>query len=101
LLKGSNNHLDAFTSNLEALGGSRGASNQSQNLGISTYDPISQTLYIPALDATLSTGVKVVYDLTLKMVETLPPTLEVVLANKADKLPNPDLHASFNEVSGK
>jgi hypothetical protein len=101
LLKGSNNHLAAFTSNLEALGGSANGDSQAQNLGLSRYDPISQTLYIPAVDASLSSGEKVVYDLTLKMVETLPPTLEVVLANKTVKLPNPELHASFDETTGK
>ncbi len=52
LLKGSLNHLSAFTNNLAALGGEPNPDQGNSNLdpGTSVYEPISETLYIPALN---------------------------------------------------
>lgn len=53
LRKGSLNHLSAFTNNLEALGGDVSGGKQSGNSlspGTSVYEPISQALYIPAVN---------------------------------------------------
>lgn len=102
LLKGSNNHLAAFISNLEALGGNyAGSQNGSaSNPGTAVYEPISQSLYIPALDASLNGNPVVVYDALLRLVETVPQALEVVYANQINKQTNSLLHARFDDATG-
>tara|TARA_R100001377_G_scaffold57309_1_gene34181 strand:- start:1541 stop:2329 length:789 start_codon:yes stop_codon:yes gene_type:complete len=98
LLKGSLNHLAAFTNNLEALGGVPSSETQNGNSlapGTSIYEPISQTLYIPALDLISETNETVVYDVLLRLVETLPQALEVVSVTETNKLPSDD-HASYD-----
>lgn len=104
LLKGSNNHLAAFVNNLEAQGGSYPGGNQagsSASPGTAVYDPIAQTLYIPALDVDFGDGNVVVYDALLRLVETLPQTMQAVTATATTRQPNPDVHASFNAVTGE
>ena len=98
LLKGSLNHLAAFTNNLEALGGVPSGGSQNGNSlapGTSIYEPISQTLYISALDLISETNETVVYDVLLRLVETLPQALEVVSVTETNKLPSDD-HASYD-----
>jgi hypothetical protein len=102
LKKGSLNHLSAFTNNLEALGGDVSGGNQSGNSlspGTSVYEPISQSLYIPAVNVEVEPGVFKVYDLLLRLLETLPQAFEVVSATETSKLPDSS-HASFDVDSG-
>ena len=93
LRKGSLNHLSSFSNQLEALGGTGTASGL--HPGISIYEPISQTLYIPAINVTGTSGTTEVYDALLRMVETLPQTLQLVSASLVDKAPS-DIHASYS-----
>lgn len=98
LLKGSLNHLAAFTNDLEALGGDPSAGTQNGSSlapGTSIYEPISQTLYIPALDLISDSNETVVYDVLLRFVETLPQALEVTSVTETSKLPASS-HASYN-----
>lgn len=104
LLKGSNNHLAAFVNTLEAQGGNYPGGSQSgssKEPGTAVYDPISQSIYIPALDVDSGNGSIQVYDGLLTIVETLPLTLRAVAASSTSRLPNPSLHASFDAVSGE
>ena len=93
LRKRSLNHLSSFSNQLEALGGTGTASGL--HPGVSIYEPISQTLYIPAINVTGTSGNTEVYDALLRMVETLPQTLQLVSASLVDKAPS-DIHASYN-----
>ena len=102
LRRGSLNHLSAFTNNFEALGGINDQESQNGNSllpGTSIYEPISETLYIPALDLVTGTGATVVYDVLLRLVETLPQALEVVSVTETTKLPSAT-HASFDAATG-
>jgi len=102
LLKGSRNHLSAFTNNYVALGGSGEAGGQNGNAlspGTSIYEPISETLYIPALDLITEAGATVVYDVLFRLVESLPQALEVLSVSETSKLPNA-AHASFDAATG-
>lgn len=102
LLRGSQNHLSAFTNNLELLGGGSSGGNQSGNSlspGTSIYEPISQTLYIPALNVVPETGEILVYDVILRLVETLPQALVVETVTLTSKLPINE-HASFDFSTG-
>ena len=102
LRKGSLNHLSAFSNNYEALGGSSEAGNQSGVSllpGTSVYEPISETLYIPALDLPTESNGVVVYDVLLRLVETLPQALEVMSVTATDKLASTS-HASFDAATG-
>ena len=104
LLKGSNNHLAAFINNLEAQGGTFPNGNQegsSANPGTSVYEPISESLYIPALDVDDGSGNIVVHDVLLRLVEAVPQTFEAVSASASDRTANPALHASFNLQTGE
>jgi len=104
LLKGSNNHLAAFVNNLESLGGSYSGGNQAgsaANPGTAVYDPISQTLYVPAVDVDFGNGEIVVHDALFRLVETLPQTLQAVTVTATPtRQPNPGVHASFSMASG-
>lgn len=102
LLKGSLNHLSAFTNNLEFLGGNNTGGNSGGNTlaeGTAVYEPISETLYIPAVDVMDESGAIIVYDVLLRLIETLPQALEVVSATETSKLAN-SAHASFDISSG-
>lgn len=102
LLRGSLNHLSAFTNNLEFLGGTIPSDNQNENVlqeGTSVYEPISQTLYIPAVDVMNDSGEVIVYDVLLRLMETLPQALEVVSVTEINNLPN-SAHASFDSSTG-
>ncbi len=104
LLKGSRNHLSAFISALQSQGGSYpgGAqSGSSSSPGTAVYEPISESLYIPALDVDFGSGSIVVYDGLLQIVETLPLTFKAVAANATNRIPNPTVHAAFDGVSGE
>lgn len=104
LLKGSNNHLAAFINNLEAQGGSFPNGNQegsSASPGTSVYEPISESLYIPALDVDDGSGNIVVHDVLLRLVEAVPQTFQALSASSTDRMANPDLHASFNLQTGE
>lgn len=100
LLKGSQNHLSAFTNNLAALGGepNPGQGNSALDPGTSVYEPISQTLYIPALNFPDGQGGFVVYDVMFRLVETLPQTLELIAINTTSKLVS-DLHATYDPAT--
>ena len=101
LLKGSRNHLSAFINNLEALGGNSNSVSQNGNSlspGTSVYEPISETLYIPALDLVSGSGPTVVYDVILRIVDSFPQALEVVSVTETGKLPNSD-HASYDAAT--
>ena len=102
LLKGSLNHLAAFTNKLEFLGGSGNGGNQGGNSiaeGTSVYEPISETLYIPAIDIMNEAGEVIVYDVLLRLVETLPQAFEVLSVTETSKIPNSG-HARFEFSSG-
>lgn len=100
LLKGSLNHLSAFTNNLAALGGepNPGQGNSNLDPGTSVYEPISETLYIPALNFPDGQGGFVVYDVMFRLVETLPQTLELIAINTTSRLAS-DIHASYDPAS--
>ena len=100
LLKGSLNHLSAFTNNLAALGGepNPGQGNSNLDPGTSVYEPISETLYIPALNFPDGQGGFVVYDVMFRLVETLPQTLELIAINTTSKLAS-DIHASYDPAT--
>ena len=100
LLKGSQNHLSAFTNNLLALGGEPNSGQGNSNLdpGTSVYEPISQALYIPALNFPDGQGGTVVYDVMFRLVETLPQTLELIAINETSKLAS-DLHADYDPAT--
>jgi hypothetical protein len=100
LLKGSRNHLSAFTNNLAALGGepNPGQGNSNLDPGTSVYEPISETLYIPALNFPDGQGGFVVYDVMFRLVETLPQTLELIAINTTNKLAS-DIHASYDPAT--
>lgn len=104
LLKGSNNHLAAFINNLESLGGSYSGGNQagsSTSPGTAVFEPISQTLYVPAVDIDFGNGEIVVHDALFRLLETLPQTLQAVTATPTpSRQPNPDVHASFSMETG-
>lgn len=76
LRKGSVNHLSSFTNQILALGGT--VEDSGQNLGLAVYEPISQSLYIPAVVLEGANGEKLVYDALLRLVETIPVTLQLV-----------------------
>lgn len=97
LLKGSRNRLSAFTNNLAALGGESNPGQGNSNLdpGTSVYEPISETLYIPALNFPDGQGGVVVYDVMFRLVETSPQTLELIAINTTNKLAS-DIHASYD-----
>ena len=97
LLKGSTNHLAAFTNNLEAAGGSY--QGNSTLPGTAVYEPLSQTLYVPAIDVMIEEGEVVVVDALLRLVETFPQALEVVYVGDVSKLPSPT-HSSFSFITG-
>jgi hypothetical protein len=97
LRKGSLNHLSSFSNQLEALGGT--GTESGLHPGISVYEPISQTLYIPAINVTGTDGTTAVYDAYLRLVETLPQTLQLVSTNLTDKTPS-DIHASYKVAEG-
>jgi len=100
LNKGSLNHLSAFTNNLVALGGNPGGGNgNSLSPGTSVYEPISQTLYIPAVNIESAPGAIIVYDVLLRLLETLPQAFEVVSVTQTSKLPAA-IHATFDINSG-
>jgi hypothetical protein len=97
LLRGSTNHLAAFTNNLEAAGGTH---NGGATLpGTAVYEPISQTLYVPAIDIVMPDNSLVVLDVLLRLVETFPQALEVVSVSETSKLPSAD-HATFSFDTG-
>jgi len=100
LLKGSRNHLSAFTNNLAALGGepNPGQGNSNLDPGTSVYEPISETLYLPALNFPDGQGGFVVYDVMFRLVETLPQTLELIAINTTNKLAS-DIHASYDPAT--
>lgn len=100
LLKGSLNHLSAFTNNLAALGGepNPGQGNSNLDPGTSVYEPISETLYIPALNFPDGQGGFVVYDVMFRLVETLPQTLELIAINTTSRLAS-DIHASYDPAT--
>lgn len=101
LLKGSRNHLSAFTNNLKALGGDSNSGNQSGSSvspGTSIYEPISETLYIPALDLISESSATVVYDVMMHIVDTFPQALEVLSVTETDRLPN-SAHASYDTAT--
>lgn len=100
LLKGSRNHLSAFNNNLAALGGepNPGQGNSNLDPGTSVYEPISETLYIPALNFPDGQGGFVVYDVMFRLVETLPQTLELIAINTTTKLAS-DIHASYDPAT--
>lgn len=100
LLKGSLNHLSAFTNNLAALGGepNPGQGNANLDPGTSVYEPISETLYIPALNFPDGQGGFVVYDVMFRLVETLPQTLELIAINTTSRLAS-DIHASYDPAT--
>jgi hypothetical protein len=97
LRKGSLNHLSAFSNQVEALGGT--GTESGLHPGISVYEPISQTLYIPAINVTGTGGSTAVYDALLRMVETVPQTLQLVSANLTDKTAS-DIHATYTVSEG-
>lgn len=100
LLKGSQNHLAAFTNRLLQLDSSAtGGSSAGPGEGVSVFEPLSQTLYIPALDVTTKNGTTQVYDAYLRVVESLPVTLELLTVTLTDKTPNVQ-HASINLGEG-
>lgn len=100
LRKGSENHLAAFSNRLRQLD-----SNASVGAGFgpgdgtSIYEPYSQTLYIPAIDVTAKSGAVVVYDAYLRIVESLPVSMELLTVSRTTKTPNA-IHASFGIASG-
>ena len=98
LRRGSLNHLAAFSNQLEAQGGSGGDAN-GLHPGISIFEPISKSLYIPAINVMNGNGTIVVYDALLRLVESLPQTLVLLEANVTEKLPS-DIHASFDTSTG-
>ncbi|MCB1672316.1 MAG: DUF2202 domain-containing protein [Pseudomonadales bacterium] len=97
LLRGSTNHLAAFTNNLDAVSGNQNGG--AALPGTAVYEPISQTLYVPAIDITLPDDSVVVLDALLRLVETFPQALELVNASETSKLPSVD-HASFSFDTG-
>jgi hypothetical protein len=97
LTKGSQNHLAAFSARLEALGGN--PPDNGLNPGVSIYEPVSRTLYIPAINVTDSAGGVKVYDALLRMVETLPQALELVSATATTKTPS-SIHAGYDVRTG-
>lgn len=100
LLKGSENHLAAFTNRLLQLDSSAtGGGSFGPGEGVSVYEPYSQTLYIPAIDVTSKSGTVRVYDTYLRVVESIPFTLELLTVSLTDKLPN-SIHASFSIADG-
>jgi hypothetical protein len=97
LLRGSQNHLSAFSNNLTALGGmsSGGQGNTPLDPGTAVYEPISQTLYIPAVDIADDSGQIIVYDILFRLVETLPVTFELVAINETVKTSSA-IHSNYN-----
>jgi len=100
LLKGSQNHLGAFTNRLVQLDSTAtGGTSAGPGEGLSVFEPLSQTLYIPAIDVTTKSGNTQVYDAYLRVVEALPVTLELLTVTKTDKTPNAQ-HASLDLATG-
>lgn len=100
LRKGSENHLSAFTNRLLQLDSTASVgTSYGPGDGTSVYEPMSQTLYIPAIDVTAKSGAVVVYDAYLRMVESIPVSMELLTVSKTDKLPN-STHASFIIATG-
>lgn len=100
LRKGSENHLAAFSNRLEQVDSSANTGNSfGPGDGTAVFEPLSQSLFIPAIDVTSKTGNVVVFDAMLRIVETLPVTLELLTASATDKLPNAQ-HASYNAANG-
>ncbi|MEX2469845.1 MAG: DUF2202 domain-containing protein [Pseudohongiellaceae bacterium] len=97
LLKGSRNHLSAFSNNLAALvgDGSGGQGNSPLDPGTAVYEPISQSLYIPAMNIPNDEGAVIVYDVMFRLIETLPQTFELIAINETTKLAS-DLHAVYD-----
>lgn len=98
LVRGSRSHLQSFTNHLLTLGGTP-ASGNSVAAGTAVFEPISQTLYIPAINVTDKLGTVRVYDALLRLVETVPPVLELLNTSLISKLPSAT-HASYNAASG-
>jgi|GEM_PF-1790791 len=98
LVRGSRNHIQSFTNHLLTLGGTP-ASGNSVAAGTAVFEPISQTLYIPAINVTDKLGTVRVYDALLRLVETVPPVLELLNTSLISKLPSAT-HASYNAASG-
>jgi hypothetical protein len=98
LVRGSRNHIQSFTNHLLTLGGTP-ASGNSEAAGTAVFEPISQTLYIPAINVTDKLGTVRVYDALLRLVETVPPVLELLNTSLISKLPSAT-HASYNAASG-
>lgn len=95
LRRGSENHLAAFNNRLLQFD-----SNASSGAGFgpgdgtSVFEPYSQTLYIPAIDVTTKSDTVLVYDAYLRVVESIPVTLELLTVTLTSKIPNSD-HASY------
>lgn len=98
LVRGSRSHIQSFTNHLLTLGGTP-ASGNSVAAGTAVFEPISQTLYIPAINVTDKLGTVRVYDALLRLVETVPPVLELLNTSLISKLPSAT-HASYNAASG-
>ena len=98
LVRGSRSHIQSFTNHLLTLGGTP-ASGNSVAAGTAVFEPISQTLYIPAINVTDRLGTVRVYDALLRLVETVPPVLELLNTSLISKLPSAT-HASYNAASG-
>ncbi len=95
LLKGSENHLSAFSNRLQQLDpDANGGSSYGPGEGTSVYEPFSQTVYIPAIDVISKSGATVVYDAYLRVIESLPITLELLSISSTDKIPSNE-HASY------
>lgn len=98
LRKGSVNHLSSFTNQILALGGT--VDSNAQNLALSVYEPISQSLYIPAVVLINDKGEKVVYDALLRLVESIPVTLQLVNSTLTN-LPYSEEYANYSAADGK
>ena len=98
LVRGSRSHIQSFTNHLLTLGGTP-ASGNSVAAGTAVFEPISQTLYIPAINVTDKLGTVRVYDALLRLVETVPPVLELLNTSLISKLPSAT-HAGYNAASG-
>lgn len=100
LRKGSENHLAAFSNRLEQVDGTADTGNSfGPGEGTAVFEPLSQSLFIPAIDVTSKAGDVVVFDALLRIVETLPVTLQLLTASVTDKMPNSQ-HASFTLADG-
>ncbi|MCB1649143.1 MAG: DUF2202 domain-containing protein [Pseudomonadales bacterium] len=97
LRKGSVNHLSSFSNQILALGGT--VEGSGQNPGLAVYEPISQSLYIPAVVLEGANGEKLVYDALLRLVETMPVTLQLVNSTLTS-IPYSADYASYSSATG-